>query len=535
MRKVLKEIYCNRFIEITENAIKKTINNIKTFKEDELDKSNIFLESHQILCSFEEGSPEEQKTNYSSRDIYSLSYHSIKELISKYLTSEDNTQEIEELEEIGGYTRNDMTTLNPQVTLFGFTFITILEKMFRTEENNLIRKINEMSFDKKLFDEVISEITDFAVKDEVECTYYYFIYGPLLKGNDSFFDENVQSRIIIPNNTKREELIEFFRFRSGVVYGSGKAWEQIHAIMGCSGWITGKVRLKTPEMDINTEPVIEDLQLPSPRFVQEAFNLLVENIDVHFVSIPNEYNLYSVNIYPGPERISYGISLWGGRSYPRWMESTFFFPRKNQTLVLDENNLFFIQRYPEFRLKQSRNSIEDLIFNRFMDMITTSNSKNVILESCIIFETLLTTETKELGFQLRVKLAILLGMNFQQKRFIQEVVKRIYDIRSDIVHNGGHKAEKLAKKLGGLRLAANLSKKLVKLLLLRMISIEEERFDIISRDNLVTQLDNYMIGERTEINSNIYFEKQQKEFISNMIDEQKLSSIVDKHFNSKNE
>ncbi len=531
MKNTIKENYCDRFIEITECAVKETMNYLKSLKEEELEKSKIFFDSYQTYCIINEGSPEEGSMGYETLELYTISIYSIRDLLIKYLTSEKNTHTVKELVEMGSYTDTEASILNPQFTLFGFTFRIILEEMFKTEDINQIQKLNEISFDIELFNCIISEITDFAVKDELECEYYYFIFGPPLQGKDDFFNEEMQSMITIPNNKKREDLIRKFNFKKGI-YGSGKTWEQTHAIMGCSGWISGKIRIKTPNFDDNGS-VLKEVKLPSPKYIQEAFNLLSENIDIHFVSIPSNYNLYSIYIYPESDKVRYALERLGRRSFPKWLEEVVFFPIGEEKFMLDETNLFFIRGYPEMRMKLSKTSIEELIFTRYINLITISNSMNVILEACIILETLLTTEPKELGFQLRVKLAVLLGEDYKQKKFIQDVTKIIYEIRSDIVHNGGHKSEKKSRKLGGLIRTSKLSKQLVKLLLLRLITVEEGKLSIIKRDELVTQLDNYMIGEKTEINSNVYFEKRRKEFFASILVDQQLSILLNKHTNGE--
>jgi len=81
----------------------------------------------------------------------------------------------------------------------------------------------------------------------------------------------------------------------------------------------------------------------------------------------------------------------------------------------------------------------------------------------------------------------------------------LYKIRSDIVHNGGIKSEKYAGKLGGLQNAAIISKKMVKLIILRILIVTENQFKIVPRDKLTSLLDKLMLGLDVKLPDNPYF------------------------------
>ena len=100
---------------------------------------------------------------------------------------------------------------------------------------------------------------------------------------------------------------------------------------------------------------------------------------------------------------------------------------------------------------------------------------------------------------------------------IQDIVREMYKIRSDIVHNGGHNAEKLAKKkLGGIKNASNIAKKMVKLLFLRILIVGEESIDLLTRDELTSRLNNLMIGEYADIPKNLFFINKMEEFFTEL-------------------
>ena len=69
----------------------------------------------------------------------------------------------------------------------------------------------------------------------------------------------------------------------------------------------------------------------------------------------------------------------------------------------------------------------------------------------IIFEILFLNEgNAELKYRLSVRAALLLGENYEEKKYIYELFKLSYNIRSDIVHTGfvSPKKENKLKELG---------------------------------------------------------------------------------------
>ncbi|MHA1800443.1 MAG: hypothetical protein ACTSWJ_01745, partial [Candidatus Heimdallarchaeaceae archaeon] len=135
----------------------------------------------------------------------------------------------------------------------------------------------------------------------------------------------------------------------------------------------------------------------------------------------------------------------------------------------------------------------------------------------------------ELGFQLRVRLAIILAKSKPEKKFIQEIVKILYDARSRIVHSGGHEESKRVKNLGGITKLAELIKRMVRLFLLRTLVVKDNDFNMIKRDHLEEILDDSMIGEKTEISSNKYFDKQLEEFYSDIKRDSQLTNLLEKY------
>jgi len=102
-------------------------------------------------------------------------------------------------------------------------------------------------------------------------------------------------------------------------------------------------------------------------------------------------------------------------------------------------------------------------------------------------------------------MAWLLADNVEDRRLISRIIKILYNIRSEILHNGGKKVNKIAKKIGDIQKAALISRDLTRLLLLRILVLKTNTLEIIPRSELVESLDNLMYGEKPNITTSVYF------------------------------
>ncbi|MHA1817173.1 MAG: hypothetical protein ACTSX1_14320, partial [Candidatus Heimdallarchaeaceae archaeon] len=348
--------------------------------------------------------------------------------------------------------------------------------------------------------------------------------------NESFkYHETLDNYFVVPDNSKIEEFIESFRFSKTFHYGLAQIGVLIHNLERSSAWIKGKYVVKYLELGTEGFYVTEVKNFVPPEYIREAFYLLTgEKVEVEFVSIPNEYDLRNLTIYPRHDGLHHTIGFYREPFYPSWMERSFRL--FNESIIdLDEEEISFMRFYPLFRMTIEQKSIEKLVFDRFTRLMQFSDPKDIIIESFIIFETLLTSESKELGFQLRVRLAIILAKSKPEKKFIQEIVKILYDARSRIVHSGGHEESKRVKNLGGITKLAELIKRMVRLFLLRTLVVKDNDFNMIKRDHLEEILDDSMIGEKTEISSNKYFDKQLEEFYSDIKRDSQLTNLLEKY------
>lgn len=473
------------------------------------------LDVYQTHCKIEEGEHDTGWSSFSIVDIYTLSHEEIRHFVNIYLNNDQNEASIIKLVEIGVIPDLEFFRLNPHMTLFGFIIFRFIQKQFLAQENEgIINVLERLVFDKTFFETSFTETTNYIVEDFVQLEYYYFIYGIRISEKLAVFDEKREEKILRCDNEFREELIKKFRFKNDKFTGTEKWMENVNWILECSSVIYGKLHLDISmirEKKDNygvLEPEKKDLLVPI--YLEEAFFLLgYDKPLVHFASVmPTNYFGY-IEIHVNPRGVHYSLGNHPRLQYPSWMNQAMreyraFFGEVKE-FILSSDNLKFLKLYPEFRFKLKKNSVERLVLNRFNRLMDLSNPMDIILESCIIFEAITTSEPKEIGYQLRFKLAWLLTKKYENKEIVMEIAKILYKIRSDIVHNGGIKSKKYAGKLGGLQNAAAISKKMVKLIILRILIVTENQFIIMPRDELTSMLDKLMLGLDVKLPDNPYF------------------------------
>ncbi|MCH8908341.1 MAG: hypothetical protein IH840_14735 [Candidatus Heimdallarchaeota archaeon] len=188
-----------------------------------------------------------------------------------------------------------------------------------------------------------------------------------------------------------------------------------------------------------------------------------------------------------------------GSRFPSWMQT----PSPNVFhgihFDLEESNSLFLSMYI-----QHSSQIEtspSMIMSRFTKAMTYTSSMEVILESIIVFEAVISKDDKEVGYQLRLKIAWLLAQNLEDRKLIVEWIKRLYGIRSKIVYSGGIGTKNSAKKLGGLQSAGKIAQLLLRLVILRMFTIDNNKLKFYDRSQLSADLENMLLGDPTELAS----------------------------------
>jgi len=120
----------------------------------------------------------------------------------------------------------------------------------------------------------------------------------------------------------------------------------------------------------------------------------------------------------------------------------------------------------------------DLAVRRLLRMFYKMRIEDRFVDIMIIFEILFLNEgNAELKYRLSVRAALLLGENYEEKKYIYELFKLSYNIRSDIVHTG-FVSPKKENKLKELGMDLNELYKKLQLYLFKSIEILVKKPDI---------------------------------------------------------
>ena len=130
----------------------------------------------------------------------------------------------------------------------------------------------------------------------------------------------------------------------------------------------------------------------------------------------------------------------------------------NENYILTDKSILekkdinpYIMFWKKYNEAIKKNPWLDLAQRRLLRMFYKVGNEDRFVDIMIIFEILFLTEgNAELKYRLSVRAALLLGENYGEKKYIYELFKLSYDIRSDVVHTGfvSPKKENKLKELG---------------------------------------------------------------------------------------
>ena len=129
----------------------------------------------------------------------------------------------------------------------------------------------------------------------------------------------------------------------------------------------------------------------------------------------------------------------------------------NENYILNDKSILekkdinpYIMFWKKYNEAIKKNPWLDLAQRRLLRMFYKVGNEDRFVDIMIIFEILFLTEgNAELKYRLSVRAALLLGKNYEEKKYIFKLFKLSYDIRSSIVHDGlvSSQNEKELKKL----------------------------------------------------------------------------------------
>ncbi len=184
---------------------------------------------------------------------------------------------------------------------------------------------------------------------------------------------------------------------------------------------------------------------------REAFRIGVDTIS-NINRIISSLSVYKKNIIRIGSFFSKSKNFWSMFSGIRVSSIT------NETYVPYDKSILGKKDINPFIMfwKKNNDSIKknpwlNLAQRRLLRMFYKVGNEDRFVDIMIIFEILfLTKGNAELKYRLSVIAAFLLGKNYKEKKYIYELFKLSYDIRSSIVHTGfvSPQKEKKLKKLG---------------------------------------------------------------------------------------
>lgn len=480
--------------------------------------------SYRTWYELTKGSPEEGSHTGTYPNTYVISSEVLRQVFQLKLKEKQWLDRFAVLEKIGIFKMNEFHLLNPTFSIFGFLISRCLQTLTETTKKELT--FNEISFNEELFSQTFNDILQFLIDDEIEIECYYIIWGLNIQGDDFLYDVSHDKWFIVPTNEKRAQLSKSLRLQYSDYWGQAYVHDRLSWTMSCNAWISGKVRLKKPSDKFPQsieEHLLKEVDLFPPSYLQEALNLLgFETARVEFFSITNENVYGDYRLYPMSKGVSWGHSSVGSLQYPEWMSRSSYtmFHSKPPIFVSNDHAIRFLQMYPAFRSQLKPNSHEVMIINRFSRIMHYTDWNDIIVEAIVIFESILTEDITELSYQLRIKMAQLLCQNLEERQFIHDLLKDLYRIRSIIVHKGGIGIEKdkTTKKLGGLSLAASMTKDLVRLTILRLLYLKANTLHFIPHKEIAKKLTKIMLGGNLMITNSTYYDLLAPEIIKTIQD-----------------
>ncbi len=169
---------------------------------------------------------------------------------------------------------------------------------------------------------------------------------------------------------------------------------------------------------------------------------------------------------------------------------------------------------------------KNLIFGRFSRFYKAKTLMDIILEGCILLETILSTSNNEISFQFATKISLLLGKNLEQRKKLFKLVKLFYEIRSKIVHEGGgityqKNLKKLKNEVGDIKKFTN---SLVRTILFHFFHSTEQGIIFMTKEQINTFLSNLVLGENQSQNQIEFQDKINQEFLEKYIKNAPLSN-----------
>jgi len=447
--------------------------------------------------------------------FYTIHYSVIINFFSEYFPKEKYAQFFRILKSYDLFNiEHDL--LNPQFTHFGALVITYIKKLCEFNEKGDFKSIFPLQFDHELFENNWKAFCLWVSDEPITVKICYPIYNIEIDSDSFIIDEKRNLRFCVPSNKEKEKLVKELNIVPSHFEGLNKAIQRAQAIFSCKAWIKGQVEFTRQEI----EKAMIDKDIIHPTHFEEAFHLLgYIDVKVNFLVINNPFSTIKINIKPPFEQSKCFVASSPYFIYPKWMEG-YFFSINRDMLIIEQEVKDFLSFYPDYRKNLPDDSIIKLSIMRLTRALKSRMLMDVVLEVVIGIESLLVKGEGSLSLQFRLNTSWLLGLNYKERKKIENFCKYLYKIRNKVVHEGGkmNEIKKITEKIGGIQKVTELSIKLYRLVLLRTIEIKEQKIKFIGREELINRIQKAILGGHFQIEEHELYKRNYDEFIKNLKD-----------------
>lgn len=445
--------------------------------------------------------------HYGTRFTYVLEDFIFKQLYNLSLKNSDFNEFYEILikEE---YVKTDLSHfMGPTRSEFGFLIREIVNIVYNIDNEDIHGiDLGNFSFELKRTNLIkLQAILENFYSENINITIYYFIFGAKFPEKDFIFDKHLNIEFKYANSKRIENLSKILTFTHNEY---ALLLDDLSWIVNLRGWLEKKITIPKTEFSnlMKNKHLSLNLKLPNPIYIESAFHLLgYYNVRVRFSSFQTTLGNEQYTLHPYHNGIRFSYSYFAGRQNIFFNDVEWFSRFHSRNFDLNESNLFFLREFSSYINSLEGDALNVRIIKRFERMLTAVDKYDVILESMIILDGIISKDRKDLSYQIRIKTPRLIFEDLALRKELKTKIKLLYDIRSSLVHSLGTDLKKSINKLKNSQFAADLSKELVRSVILRLIKVKSNKIDFVSRDELGEILEDCLMGYDLKIPRNHYF------------------------------
>jgi hypothetical protein len=358
----------------------------------------------------------------------------------------------------------------------------------------------------------IEVILDYLLNENFEIDVYYFIFGIKINNSPKVLDSelNLSLKPILPeeisNLTKSLKIQCPYEDRT----------ENL-ANLSSVNYIA-KRKIKIPRFYLeednskqNQEDLIKSKNIFLANHFEEGFHLLgCRNTKIIAYSNTNPYDWLKFEIDFNLDFFQTHVTFGSMKVWDFSHVQTF--GGKDEITWSKEIGIF-LKEFPKKLLHFPQLSLLSNIFHRHRRLQSASFTYDVVLESMIILDALLTEGVQQLSYQIRMKTPWLLSQNAQERLKWKEIIKILYTLRSKIVHETGTSVKKQIDRFNGYKNIDNYCIEIIQGILLQIIEIKDDSLVFRDIKDLRKTLEEAGLGITDKVKETVLFQKCSKEKI----------------------